>query len=254
MMMLEIPRAPGSIPFLTTGQMREVDRAMVEDFQIGLIQMMENAGRSLARLVRCHFLDGNPRGASITVLAGSGGNGGGALVAARHLSNYGARVQVVLSGDPDKMTGVPRHQLEILKRMGIRPATVENVADRARPDLIVDGLIGYSLRGTPRGNVATLIRWANASPAPVVSLDTPSGLDTATGAVHEPAVVASATMTLALPKAGLRSPAASGVVGELFLADIGVPPELYGGSGLNYDVGPLFAESDLLRIDLPRER
>ncbi len=55
-------------PFITTDQMREVDRAMIEDFGISLVQMMENAGRNLAQLARQRFLDGDPRGRRILVL------------------------------------------------------------------------------------------------------------------------------------------------------------------------------------------
>jgi NAD(P)H-hydrate epimerase len=67
--------------------MVEVDRAMIEDYHIELIQMMENAGRNLAHLARTRFLSGNPRGREIVALVGNGGNGGGALVAARRLHN-----------------------------------------------------------------------------------------------------------------------------------------------------------------------
>jgi len=70
----------GEIPYVTTEQMIEVDRAMREDYRIELIQMMENAGRSLAHLARVRFLDGNPSGKHVVVLAGTGGNAGGALV------------------------------------------------------------------------------------------------------------------------------------------------------------------------------
>ena len=71
-----------NVPYLTAEQMIEVDRAMSEDFHIGLMQMMENAGRNLAHLARIRFLDGNPMGKAIVILAGTGGNGGGALVCA----------------------------------------------------------------------------------------------------------------------------------------------------------------------------
>ena len=91
-----------------------------------------------------------------------------------------------------------------------------------------------------------MIDWANDAGAPVLALDTPSGLDTATGAIHEPTVRATATMTLALPKAGVRE--AGAVVGELYLADISVPRELYAREPLNLAVGPLFAKSDIVRL------
>ena len=115
-------------------------------------------------------------------------------------------------------------------------------------DLIVDALIGYSLRGAPRGAAAVLIREANALDAPVLSLDVPSGVDATTGTVYDPAVRATATLTLALPKRGLRTDAAREHVGELYLADIGVPPGLYGRPPLGLDIGPLFAQDDILRV------
>ncbi len=110
----------------------------------------------------------------------------------------------------------------------------------------MDGLIGYSLSGAPYGSAAEMIRWANGQPAPILALDTPLGPDTATGEVFEPAVRAAATLTLALPKKGLRS--RREYVGELYLGDISVPPALY-GQVLGLEVGPLFAESDLVRLD-----
>jgi NAD(P)H-hydrate epimerase len=107
------------IPWLDTAQMIEVDRAMMEDYRIDLVRMMENAGRCLAILARDRFLDGSPVGKHVTVLAGSGGNGGGALVAARRLHNWGSKVQVLLAKPADKMMPVPGQQLDILSRMAV---------------------------------------------------------------------------------------------------------------------------------------
>src|SRR6516165_8603094 len=132
-----------SAPNLTTEQMVEVDRAMIEDYRIELIQMMENAGRNLAHLARMRFLDGDPRGLPVVVLAGSGGNGGGALVAARRLSNWGADVTVVLGQPPGKMTAVPGHQLDILRRMGVHIVANGMPPAALSPAVVLDGLIGY---------------------------------------------------------------------------------------------------------------
>ncbi len=60
------------VPFITTDEMREVDRAMIEDYGIALVQMMENAGRCLAHLARGRFLGGDPTGRRVVVLAGTG--------------------------------------------------------------------------------------------------------------------------------------------------------------------------------------
>ena len=108
-------------------------------------------------------------------------------------------------------------------------------------------MIGYSLEGAPRGEAGTLIRWANGQAAPVLSLDIPSGVDTTTGTVFEPAIRATATMTLALPKEGLRVPGVDAHVGEIYLADISVPPELY-ARFLGIKVGSIFAQSEILRL------
>jgi NAD(P)H-hydrate epimerase len=93
-----------------------------------------------------------------------------------------------------------------------------------------------------------LITWANRQAAPILALDAPSGLDTSTGTIYEPAIRATATMTLALPKAGLLTDQAAPNVGELYLADISVPPALYAGPALQLAVGPIFAANDIVRI------
>lgn len=244
----KIPFASENIPFITTAQMIEVDRAMIEDYRIELIQMMENAGRNLAHLARERFFTGNVEGKAITVLAGTGGNGGGALVAARRLHNYGAHVTVFITKPKASFTPIPAHQLTVVERMGISVTLADAIESAATPDLIIDGVIGYSLKGTPRGTAKTLIEWANLSSVPILALDAPSGVDTTTGTVYSPAIKATATMTLALPKVGLRAEGVKAQVGELYLADISVPPQLYTSDALGLDVGNLFAESDVLRL------
>ena len=144
--------------------------------------------------------------------------------------------------------GVPKLQLDILTRMDL-PVSHESSGDGLpEADLVVDAIIGYSLRGAPTGAAAALIRAANEHGAPVLSLDVPSGLDATTGEARDPCVSATATLTLALPKQGLYSPAARPHVGELYLADIGVPRQLYSRPPLTLDVGPVFTRGDILRL------
>ncbi len=248
---MTIPGYTGAVPYLTTEQMIEVDRAMIEDYKIELIQMMENAGRNLAHLARERFFNGDPRGKKVVILAGTGGNGGGALVCARRLHNYGAQVQVFVTKPEADFTPIPAHQLGILGWMNVSVAQADAVPrakNLDRLDLIIDGVIGYSLKGAPRGSTGDLICWANAKEAPILALDAPSGVDTTTGAVFTPAIRATATMTLALPKEGLRAGGVAEQVGELYLADISVPPSLYAEPALALEVGPLFAESEVIRL------
>jgi NAD(P)H-hydrate epimerase len=243
-----IPTFHNEIPFLTTEQMIEVDRAMVEDYGIGLTQMMENAGHSLASLARDLFFEGDVRQGNVSILAGSGGNGGGALVAARRLHNYGARVQLFITRPASQLAAVTARQLDILKRMGLPHFEAGAIDDTGQPDLIIDGIIGYSLQGPPRGAAESLIKWANRQKKPILSLDVPSGVDSTSGVIYQPAIKATATMTLALPKLGLKAPGARDYAGQLFLADISVPPELYARPGLDLVVPNIFARGDIVRL------
>jgi len=162
---------------------------------------------------------------------------------------------VITTHTDELYRGVPAHQLDILRRMDVPLTTAtENTAiedqlpDAASVDLIVDAVIGYSLSGAPRGTAAWMISWANAQGVPILSLDAPSGIDTTSGQVYSPAIRATATLTLALPKEGLRASHTADYVGELYLADISIPPALYAGPGLELPVGPIFSQDEIIRL------
>jgi len=239
-----------SVPTVTVDQMREVDRLMVEEYGIGLLQMMENVGRNLARLAA--DLAGGTLGERFLVLAGRGNNGGGGLAAARHLSNMGGEVRVLMATAMGDLSDAPARQASTLIRMGL---TLREASTASEPlltrvfreaHLIIDALVGYSLTGAPRGQFVSLIQSANASGKPVLSLDVPSGVDAGSGRVYEPSIRATATLTLALPKTGLASPVVRERLGELYLADIGVPPALYRHLGLK--VGALFVRDSVVHL------
>lgn len=231
-----------------TSQMIEVDRLMVEEYHINLIQMMENAGRCLAILTKEHFFNGDVAGKNIVVMAGTGGNGGGALVAARRLHNWGAKVQVFTTAVVEKFTPIPQHQFKILKRMGVSIQLADEINGLGTPDAILDGIIGYSLNGNPHGFAASMIHWTNSQKTPIVALDTPSGLDLTSGKLYEPIIRATATLTLAMPKKGLFAKDARSVVGELYVGDISVPNELYQEKNLGLQPTNIFRYSDIVRL------
>lgn len=240
----EIPTIEAAdVPAVTRAQMREIDRLMVEEFGIEIVQMMENAGLQLARLVQ-HLLGGALAGQRVLVLAGRGNNGGGGLVAARRLAAWGAEIAVILAHPEEEFDGLPAQHLDSARRSGVpinfRPAGLPP------HDQIIDALIGYGLEGPPHGDAAHLIAAATASPAPIVSLDVPSGVDVDTGAAYDLSIHAAATLTLALPKVGLVRPEARSRVGDLYLADIGVPPALYEQIGLG--TPRPFAIGQLVRV------
>jgi NAD(P)H-hydrate epimerase len=235
------------LPTLSTEQMHEVDRLMIEEFHIDLRQRMENAGRNLALLAK-RLLDGDIADRPIVVLAGRGNKGGGGLAAARHLLNWGAWVQVLLTHHSEEFDGVPAGQLATLEAMGLPIAWAEEGWELPPADLVIDAIIGYGLKGAPQGAASRLIRLANSSVAPILSLDAPSGLETSTGQLFTPHIRAAATMTLALPKAGLLSAEAAPAVGQLYLADISVPPQLYAHLGIEME--PIFAADTVLPVQV----
>lgn len=229
-----------AIPAITTSQMIEIDRLMIEDYGIHLIQMMENAGRNLADLT-AQLLGASLSGRSICVVCGRGNNGGGGMVAARHLLNRGAIVHVVRLGG--ELKEIPAMQWRTLKKMGV---CNEPNYDISKTDIIIDALVGYGLRGKLRAPVLEWIDPINNSEKLVLALDAPSGINTNTGINGNHAIRADATMTLALPKVGLMKKTMRAHVGSLYLADISVPPSLYRSVGL--EVGNIFSDSPIIRL------
>jgi len=236
------------VPAITTEQMREVDHLMVSTFAIQILQLMENAGRNLAELTR-RLLGGSVAGKKILVAVGNGNNGGGGMVAARHLYNWKADVKVLRV--PGNLGGVTEFQWNVLTKLPIEKPfgdEIQQLLMKPEADVILDALIGYGLKGRPRGLAVQIIRRINELNRPVISLDVPSGLNSTTGEVYDPCVRAIATMTLALPKTGLLRPEARRVVGDLFLADIGVPDVVY--RELEIDAGPFFIRDSLIRLEI----
>jgi len=215
------------VPAVSAAQMREVDRIATEESGPNLFQMMENAGRNLASL-SIQLLTPVWHDALVVVLAGPGGNGGGGICAARHLANHGAKVWLCLA-DAERLATVPAYQRRVFASTAGTEVNSNQLAD-SRPDLIVDALLGYSLAGAPRGRAAELIEWANATKAPILALDLPSGLDATTGRTPGAVIAPRWTMTLALPKTGLLPERA----GEIYLADIGIPQAVYHQMKLPY--------------------
>lgn len=207
---------------------------MTEGLGVELIQMMENAGSALADLV-IHLYDP----ATAMVLAGTGGNGGGGLVAARHLAARGIQVSVALSRPTEELGGVTAHQARILQRMD-----VETLYTPEPAEVVIDAVIGYALVGAPRGRARDLIEWTYDIESPIVSLDTPSGLDLDTGEAVGSCARADATLTLAWPKAGLYL--APERVGRLFVADLSVPPSVLEQIGISW--ANLFADERIVEL------
>lgn len=228
--------------YLTAKEMAQADRQAIEVYGIDVLALMENAGVATAHMARW-MLGGVVQGSGICCLVGKGNNGGDGLVAARHLHDWGADVRVVLAGERSDLRDVPARQIAVVDKMGIPILRPDAEFGDAR--LLVDGLLGYGASGSPREPAAGIIRRANASQIPTLAVDIPSGLDATTGEPGDPTVVAKVTVTFGLPKTGFLNPRARRHVGELYLADISMPSQVYRA----FSVGKgLFAKETLLRI------
>jgi NAD(P)H-hydrate epimerase len=235
------------LPFVTVEQMIDVDRLMIEKYEVSLIQMMENASYNLANLSRILY----PKAKSFAILAGKGNNSGGGLGAARRLHNWGYSTKVILASEENSLKDAPKRQLTILKNMDMEITftdVLEEIDVASSETIIIDALLGYSLKGNPRGNYAKLINSANDSSLPIISLDIPSGIEGTKGVIYEPAIHADATLTLALPKTAFLNMKTHPFLGELFVADISVPPKLYSDLGITYPK-ELFQKSGIAKID-----
>lgn len=206
-------------PSVTAVEMAKVDEISIQEFGINLLQMMELAGYQLAQL-STEFSVSNGK---ILVLVGTGHNGGGGLVTAKHLYNWGFSPSVYLIS-PD-IKPISLHQLDILAKTSINMLKEE--PNFTEFDLIVDAILGYNVQGNVDENVKETIDAANSSGKKIVSLDLPSGLNPDTGSPMGTSIKATATLTLAAPKIGLLKNETAEFVGDLFLADIGIPPEVF---------------------------
>ncbi|MCH8326021.1 MAG: NAD(P)H-hydrate epimerase [Bacteroidetes bacterium] len=236
------------IPFISKAEMIEVDRLMKEKFKISLTQMMENAGRNLSTLARDLFFNGNVYKKRILILAGHGANGGGALVSARHLINWGANVQVIISKNEEYFSEVPKIQLEILKQIGTDIYHFEDYKKNTKTDLIIEGLVGYSLNGNPKGTLKDIIEFANDLPVKKLSLDVPAGIDLSICKAMKPIFLADVVLTLALPKEGMQKEEIKKNIKQLYLTDISVPLSLYKLLPSKLSIKNIFSESEIIRV------
>ena len=239
-----------AVPTVTAAQMAEVDRITAQDLHIPVEILMEDASRQIAVAARA-FLGGSVSGKRIVGLVGTGNNGGDTAGALRHLIGWGARVAAEVAAPQERAHEITRVQIGRLLLVTASPVAVVHYASQSgtrdlEADLILDGLLGYSARGAPRGTVAMLIDAANASTRRILAIDLPSGIDPDSGAVPGTAIRAAATVTLALPKTGLLRPEASPYVGTLLLADVGIPHAAFSRIGVN--TSRLFERGDLVRI------
>jgi len=220
-----------NMKIVTSEQMRQIDRECIRRGTPGHV-LMENAGRAVAEEISRILDPINQK--QFLILVGPGNNGGDGLVAARYLHDWGAEVSVYLCSPRPK----DDNNLELVQQRKITCIDVAQDKELTRfnellasADCVIDALFGTGKARPIQGVLAqvldkvTQVKKKNAGLV-VFAIDLPSGLNADTGEVDPVCPLADYTVTLALPKLGLfRFPGAERV-GELSIADIGIPAEL----------------------------
>jgi ADP-dependent NAD(P)H-hydrate dehydratase / NAD(P)H-hydrate epimerase len=165
--------------------MRDIDRATSERFGVPSATLMENAGAAVARFVGSDY----PRAERAGIVCGKGNNGGDGFVVARKLVEAGCLVRVLLLCDPEELRGdaaamfqamLAKLRLQNNAPVIVREAGELDSADAAEifsADLIVDAILGTGFHPPVSALYAAAIAKMNASGAPIVAVDIPSGAD-----------------------------------------------------------------------------
>jgi len=236
----------------TAAEMRAVDQRAIEEMGIPGAALMEAAGISLARVCREEMGDGR----RVDIVCGTGNNGGDGFVAARHLANAGLAVTLFLVGALADIKGdAALHGSPLPRLRGVEFVPLGASGDaldldaRGPFDLLVDCLLGTGARTPLDGRFARVVEQINAAAerwhCPVVACDIPSGVNADSGAAEGAVVRATSTVTFALPKPGLLLYPGGDFVGQLTVADIGIPHEL------TDDLPTLLTTQDEFRRMLP---
>lgn len=215
-------------PLLTAKEMREADRQTIQDFGIPGLILMENAGLEVAKEVERYLASSSDD--FILILCGKGNNGGDGMVAARHLINRHVPVSAVLVGQSDDLKGDARIQYEILQKMHVPVHEIQSLTELepfSEAGCMVDALFGTGISGPVTGLAGEVIAWINQSPAHVIAVDLPSGVNADTGACGGDCVRADATVTMAAMKRGLALPPGRDLAGEIIIADISAPEAVF---------------------------
>ena len=233
-----IPPVWEGLPVVNAAAMRALDFDATARFGIPAAELMENAGRAVARETESFLKEKGVETAKARVVAvcGRGANGGDGLVAARHLKAAGASVVAVLA--PAKKDGeypeLVRVNREAALKAGVdlrEAGPASGLAEAlAKCDVVLDALLGTGSTGKPAGAIHHAVQEITRAKKPVIAVDLPTGLHPDTGYHSGAYVTADLTLTLGLPKRGLLAPHAKAFVGVLKVLDVGYPPELIRGA------------------------
>lgn len=218
---------------LSASQMRLIDEKTKNgNLAVGYSLMMR-AGYGILKAAR-EMIGAGTR--DIAIVCGKGNNGGDGFVVGRMLLEEGHRVMCFLLCDTDDIKGESRLAFEdYITRKGnfLVLSDTEDMAELSCYDLIIDAILGTGLKGSPRGFSAVIIDEINKTDIPVLSVDTPSGLDNDTGIAGSSCIRATVTVTMGFPKIGLCFYPGKEYVGKLVVCDLGYPDEIISENSSN---------------------
>ncbi|HUF77983.1 MAG TPA: NAD(P)H-hydrate dehydratase [Thermoanaerobaculia bacterium] len=217
---------------LTAEAMARVDRAAVEELGVPSLVLMENAALGLAEAVGRSFPDAE----TVAIFCGPGNNGGDGLALGRHLAIRGYRVTCFLAFGGKQPQGDAGIQLAICRKLAPESLRLAELGPEEAPaaaieaareaDLVVDALFGTGLARPLVGWFAGLVERLDSLPVPKLAVDLPSGLNGSRTDRFGPHLRADVTVTFAAPKPAHVFPPAAEAVGELVVADLGIPQSL----------------------------
>jgi hydroxyethylthiazole kinase-like uncharacterized protein yjeF len=190
---------------LSAAEMQACDRLTTERFGIPSIELMRAASAAVAAFARQEF----PRARRVTVLCGRGNNGGDGMMAARLLASAGLEVTTLLLGGRDGLKGdAATAWRDLTSPAHGMIAIIETAADleahkaALETDLIIDAVVGTGFKPPLKGLALAALRWMEASTAPVLAVDLPSGwaADETAATVAGPVFPADAVITFTAPK------------------------------------------------------
>jgi NAD(P)H-hydrate epimerase len=201
-----------------------LDRKAIYRIGIPRIVLMENAGRNVADFISSRTREGD----RVVIFAGTGYNGGDALVSARHLFLQGRKVIVYVVGNLLKLKSETVIQLRILNDLGVGVINIEKNFDEIKiktglktARFIVDGLLGTGATGILRSPIKEVVAVINSVKIKKVAIDIPTGIDCNSGQPLGDALKADYTITFKVPKRGMFSYQGKKYCGKIFITQIG---------------------------------
>ena len=219
-------------------EMRQIDETTINKIGIPGIVLMENAVLRVVNEVKNDLMNINKP--KVVIFCGQGNNGGDGLGVARHLYNHNIDVNIIFIGNPLSIKNDAKTNYDITSQLQIPRIVLneESIIDDdivnliEKSDLIIDAIFGTGLSKEVSGIFNDLIDLINFYGKYIISIDIPTGIDSETGAILGNAVKANKTITLALPKSGLYLYPGTEYIGELVIADIGIPKAVIDAAGL----------------------